>query len=890
MRRGALISALLLATVAGLPGQTADSSRECAICHITWMSTFLDEQRDADLMAMPEGPMVNDEDMCFSCHDGSIDDARELVFLEHGHRTGITPDDGMTVPRELPLDSQGQILCATCHTAHRVDPHSADDRISFFLRMPNPNSELCMACHGENAEHAGARNHPIGVDVEGDWPPELTEALGMRGRDHDVTCQSCHAPHGSGLSDLLVMPVGQSELCTTCHSGHLAAGAGEWPPSHPVNLIPEEGTDIRRLVEHGGRLGEGGRVVCLSCHSTHRGVADGGVLVMDNRDDALCLLCHDEMTSLGHTPHALASTASELSNVQGRPAASAGSCSGCHLPHGAMGPMLWAREPEPGARGQAALCLSCHSGAHGDDIPSLTNVNHPRDIALPAGMGSGSLPLFGADLHPSTEGNLVCSTCHLIHDLREGAAISQGAEATLRLDNAGDQLCRQCHGAEWDTVSGGHHDLTAMQGQGLCSQCHTVHRGFGPHIWSRPLGAGDAPAEQLCGSCHGDPHMAEASPPSNHLHPVAGGSPAMGEGSVVPLFNRASAQRDAEGAMTCLSCHDAHHLPRDATEATRLSTRGESPLCRSCHSEAAALRESAHGRVALQMGDTCGACHRFIDEDGSGVRFGTAGAIAESGDALNSLCLTCHASGHRMLDAHPLAEALDLEVQPAHLPLFDATGERSDEGHMTCATCHEPHGFHAEGDLLRPAEGDDPALCTDCHRAQRSVAGTDHDLRITAPGTENQWGQRAEDGTVCSACHTAHPREPMPLLWGGPLGEGADFVSRTCTGCHREGGAARPVPHATPRHPETAVAFWLEGGASGDGAITCATCHDAHHWGAEPPGVDSEGDLLTSFLRRGVAAQICSQCHGREAMVRHLLFHRGQRWGQSALVPRETDQ
>jgi predicted CXXCH cytochrome family protein len=243
-----------------------------------------------------------------------------------------------------------------------------------------------------------------------------------------------------------------------------------------------------------------------------------------------------------------------------------------------------------------------------------------------------------------------------------------------------------------------------------------------------------------------------------------------------------------------------------------------------------------------------------------------------------------------MLDAHPLAEASDLDVRPAHLPLFDGTGERTAEGHMTCATCHDPHGIHAESDLLRPAEGEDPALCTDCHRAQRLVAGTDHDLRVTAPEAQNQWGQRAEDGTVCSACHTAHPREPMPLLWGGPLGEGADFVSRTCTGCHREGGAARPVPHATPTHPETAVAFWLEDGISGDGAITCATCHDAHHWGAEASGVDSEGDLLTSFLRRGVAAQICSQCHGREAMVRHLLFHRGQRWGQSALVPWEAEQ
>jgi hypothetical protein len=34
-----------------------------------------------------------------------------------------------------------------------------------------------------------------------------------------------------------------------------------------------------------------------------------------------------------------------------------------------------------------------------------------------------------------------------------------------------------------------------------------------------------------------------------------------------------------------------------------------------------------------------------------------------------------------------------------------------------------------------------------------------------------------------------------------------------------------------------------------------------------------------------VAERLCAQCHGRDALVRYMLYHRGQRWGHSDLVP-----
>jgi predicted CXXCH cytochrome family protein len=241
----------------------------------------------------------------------------------------------------------------------------------------------------------------------------------------------------------------------------------------------------------------------------------------------------------------------------------------------------------------------------------------------------------------------------------------------------------------------------------------------------------------------------------------------------------------------------------------------------------------------------------------------------------------CHGQSHLMMEAHPLAAAEDLESRPEHLPLFNSVGARDRDGHMSCTTCHEPHGVLGDDPMLRPSMGDDPDLCTECHRNQRAVAGTHHDMRTTA----------GEGATVCSACHTAHPREELPLLWAGTLGEGSDFVSRTCTGCHRATGPGRIVPPGTAVHPPNAVMFWADDDTS-EGVITCGTCHDVHHWSEDPGETDlqSEGNLFSSFLRRGVAADACAQCHGREAMVRHLLFHQGQRWGHSALIPQEASQ
>lgn len=810
--RWPLAAALAVAAVSGAPSQRTDS-RSCALCHLSWMPAFLDEGRNGELMALPESNVVNSADMCFSCHDGSVVDSRERVFLQHGHSTGVTPPEGMEIPEELPLDAGGDISCATCHTAHGTDMRRMDMANAVFLRVENRDSQMCAMCHGETMEGLGRRNHAVGVDLGGGWPEALAQSVATQGQSHQLVCQSCHAAHGSSDENLLALPMDQSQLCSACHTGHLPTGDLARPGNHPA-------------VDN-----------CTTCHRMHESESESALLFRDNRDDGLCLFCHTDMQVLAGSRHHLSETAPDLANASSLTPRQSGSCSGCHAVHHARGPLLWAREPAAGAAGDGALCLSCHAEDTGLGLPAIGDFSHPVGVSAASLGDTGGLPLFDDALRREAAGDVGCGTCHSVHETR------------LRRSNEGDALCLTCHGEQAEQLAGGHHDLG--EAGGPCASCHAVHQAHGPGLAARPLAESDAPAhERVCRSCHGDADWPEAGSPDRHLHPL----------------------HSDDGDLRCASCHDPHRLP-EGGPSTRLASAGDSPLCRDCHARQAEVVGSSHGRSSE---DLCGTCHRFLDDDGSRRLF----AAQASEDAVAGLCQTCHTVA---LHSHPRAVAPDASHRPDHLPLFSARGERGSDGVITCATCHNPHDG-AASDFLRPAQEGDPALCVDCHHGRRAVAGTAHDLRQGVAGA-----------SLCAPCHRAHPPDDTGLLWGHDLGPGPDFVTQACTGCHREGGDARPLAPETTRHPSEAVIlesppgiplYDIHGRSGGAGEITCATCHDVHRWTARADqDSGGEGTVLTSFTRPGVAEELCATCHGQEALVRYLLYHRGQRWGRPALVP-----
>lgn len=249
------------------------------------------------------------------------------------------------------------------------------------------------------------------------------------------------------------------------------------------------------------------------------------------------------------------------------------------------------------------------------------------------------------------------------------------------------------------------------------------------------------------------------------------------------------------------------------------------------------------------------------------------------------------------------------DSRSSELPLFNASGERTENGIMTCYTCHDPHSRElvesASGDyavdekgqpinrFLRMTVAPSSRLCISCHHEQAEVKNSDHNLVMTAPESKNAVGQEPFTSGVCGTCHLVHNNPAGVRLWARQLGQGDHVMDRMCNSCHAENAvAAEKVPQVA-SHPETAFldkgkiiegmegTFPLFDKNTGEpvkvGQISCASCHDAHSWGAstavEEPG-KVEGQATTSFLRPRIHEQVCKDCHGVDSLFRFKYFHK----------------
>ncbi|MBI5187782.1 MAG: hypothetical protein HZA07_01735 [Nitrospirae bacterium] len=144
---------LFLVIIIGLLTDTvyADSHKElrdqskCADCHLEKPQVLPSEI--CTFMNIPIKDTVTE--MCTKCHE----------YGERSHPTDKAVD--FPVPPDLPL-KDGKITCVTCHYPHAK--FESDRRYistsllgslfsrekkhkTYFLRRPNTNGELCMACH-----------------------------------------------------------------------------------------------------------------------------------------------------------------------------------------------------------------------------------------------------------------------------------------------------------------------------------------------------------------------------------------------------------------------------------------------------------------------------------------------------------------------------------------------------------------------------------------------------------------------------------------------------------------------------------------------------------------------------------------------------------------------
>jgi hypothetical protein len=83
---------------------------------------------------------------------------------------------------------------------------------------------ICMSCHRDQLDLVGT--HSVGVVPKHATMPK--EALGFKGQEKELTCESCHDPHPENKNYMyLRWPAspgrsGLNKFCGTCHPGHAA--------------------------------------------------------------------------------------------------------------------------------------------------------------------------------------------------------------------------------------------------------------------------------------------------------------------------------------------------------------------------------------------------------------------------------------------------------------------------------------------------------------------------------------------------------------------------------------------------------------------------------------------------------------------------------------------
>jgi len=125
----------------------------------------------------------SDRPVCLSCH-AEVERSQQGLFSVH-------PERGEAG------------ACSACHTGHRSDQKA-------LLR--DAPEKVCASCHAGHSQFG----HPLGAGV-------VDPRSGV-----DMSCQSCHRPHGTMFPSLLTHSP-QRSLCVQCHadgSGARGAHAG----------------------------------------------------------------------------------------------------------------------------------------------------------------------------------------------------------------------------------------------------------------------------------------------------------------------------------------------------------------------------------------------------------------------------------------------------------------------------------------------------------------------------------------------------------------------------------------------------------------------------------------------------------------------------------------
>lgn len=546
------------------PSLVNPATTKCANCH-------------GDLVAKPVVHAAVKDD-CLTCHEFSKEGAQSKVALASPQaelctmchaELGDAAAGKLAAPHFPVTDA-----CTGCH-----DPHGSNEPKLLTGAIP----ALCLTCHDAASIDPKHRKTVSRSDCRSCHTPHgSANAKMLNAAKHhppfaEKSCQACHKRGGVGRADK-----GSAKVCYACHTDNEAKFA-----KGVVHTIVKqgkcEGCHDPHLSDEPKFLSRSQPQLCLTCHTGIANKLAGASAHAPAKDD--CSTCHDPHQSdnpyqLSDTPKALCATCHDTSDkdLSGKHLGAdltKADCLGCHDPHGSTEKnLILARSVHPPfaerscdvcheaaaklSEGAAKdTCLACHSDI-GDAIAKATVPHAAMDVAD-------------------------CATCHSPH---------ASAQAKLIREPAGGE-CFSCHEDKKAAAGEFLHGAIGMIG---CESCHEPHGGSRPKLLRDEV-------DQLCLSCHDsgrwkksedgktmtlagrfEMRAADAAKiktlkmiGADPEHPITGHR-ALGTPTEKEL---AGTKTKFRGALSCLTCHDAHKGKSRQLFASGKSSAME--VCLACH-------------------------------------------------------------------------------------------------------------------------------------------------------------------------------------------------------------------------------------------------------------------------------------------------------------------
>jgi predicted CXXCH cytochrome family protein len=299
-----------------------ESDRSCQDCH---------DPHAAGQQFMLTKPVY---ELCTGCHVGKPEEAsapkpvepeppahEPLVQESFGGIPSSEEDMRSQRFQELKTDDTEQYIdlsqeyvhkpvrqsCTLCHDAHASE---------FKAELRAPVYDLCMECHGENAETILNSSQPFPF-LNGlvSLPPESYEELPYLDLNSEfihepvrTSCVFCHNAHASDNPEELYAPV--HELCIGCHSdsnarriltstrpfplfgGRVNLPSNVFEKLSQIHLVngASVGHPIQNHPVYVPATGKEPELNCLTCHISH--ASDTGLRRWKGSRTELCLECH----------------------------------------------------------------------------------------------------------------------------------------------------------------------------------------------------------------------------------------------------------------------------------------------------------------------------------------------------------------------------------------------------------------------------------------------------------------------------------------------------------------------------------------------------------------------------------------------------------------------